>query len=89
MFLFRPTLVGDELYTQMGFVQTILADRYNHRRELWVVSLESPSSVEYGTKKIFLVPYSTLDGLSNDTTQNSTMIISIAQSKASLEAIWS
>ena len=33
--LFRPTLVGEELYTQMGFfVQSILADRYNHRREL-------------------------------------------------------
>ena len=29
-----PTLVGrEELYTQMGFfVQSILADRYNHRR---------------------------------------------------------
>ena len=29
-----PTLVGrEELYTQMGYVQSILADRYNHRRE--------------------------------------------------------
>ena len=33
--LFRPTLVREELYTQMGFfVLTILAGRYNHRREL-------------------------------------------------------
>ena len=32
-----PTLVGsEELYTQLGFffVQSILADRYIHRREL-------------------------------------------------------
>ena len=49
LYLLRPTLVGEELYTQMGFfVQTILADRYNHRRELRVVSLKSPSSVKYG-----------------------------------------
>ena len=33
--IFLPSLVGEELYTQMGlFVQTILADRYNHRREM-------------------------------------------------------
>ena len=45
---------GEELYTQMGFfVQSILADRYIHRRELTLVSLESLSSVEYGIKKIF------------------------------------
>ena len=32
--LFRPTLVGEELCTEMVFfVQKILADRYNHRRE--------------------------------------------------------
>ena len=37
------------------FVQTILADRYIHRRELPLVSLESLSSVEYGVKKNFLV----------------------------------
>ena len=35
------------------FIQTILADRYNHRRELCVVSLESPSSGEYEIKNIF------------------------------------
>ena len=35
------------------FVQSILADRYIHRRELRLVSLESLSSVEYGIKKIF------------------------------------
>ena len=53
--MFRPLLRGEELYTQMGFffVQTILADRYIHRRELRLVSLESLSSVEYGIKKVF------------------------------------
>ena len=35
------------------FVQSILADRYIHRRELRLVSLESLSAVEYGNKKIF------------------------------------
>ena len=37
------------------FVQSILADRYIHRRELRLVSLESLSRVEYGIKKIFLI----------------------------------
>ena len=37
------------------FVQSILAGRYIHRRELRLVSLESLSSVEYGIKKIFLI----------------------------------
>ena len=37
------------------FVQSILADRYIHRRELRLVSLESLSSVEYGIKNIFLI----------------------------------
>ena len=37
------------------FVQSILADRYIHRRELRLVSLESLSSVEYGIKKILLI----------------------------------
>ena len=47
---------GEELYTQMGFfVQSVLADRYIHRRKLRPVSLESLSSVEYGIKKIFLI----------------------------------
>ena len=51
-----PLLRGEELYTQLGFfVQSILADRYIHRRELRLVSLESLSSVEYGVKKIFLI----------------------------------
>ena len=35
------------------FVQTILADRYIHLREIWVVSLKSSSSAEFETKKIF------------------------------------
>ena len=47
---------GEELYSQMDFfVQTILSDRYIHRRQLRLVSLESLSSVEYGIKKIFLI----------------------------------
>ena len=47
---------GEELYNQMGFfVQTILADRYIHRRKMRLVSLEGLSSVEYGIKKIFFI----------------------------------
>ena len=38
---------------QVFFVQSILADRYIHRRELRLASLESLSSVEYRIKKIF------------------------------------
>ena len=37
------------------FVQSILAYRYIHRRELRLVLLESLYSVEYGIKKIFLI----------------------------------
>ena len=40
------------------FVQS-LADRYIHRRELRLVSLESLSNVEYGIKKIFLFSFLT------------------------------
>ena len=39
------------------FIQTNLADRYVHRRELWVVSLKSSSSVEFEIKKIFLIRF--------------------------------
>ena len=58
--IFVPTPLegGEELYTQLGFfffVQSILADRYIHRREMRLVSLESLSSVECGIKKIFLI----------------------------------
>ena len=47
----------EELYTEMGFFlfQTILTDRYIHRRELRLVSLESSSSVEYEIKNIFRI----------------------------------
>ena len=56
VYLFRPFLRGEEVYTQMGFfVQTIFADRYIHRRELRLVLLGSSSSVEYGIKKIFTI----------------------------------
>ena len=54
IFLFRPHLWGEELYTQLGFfVQTILADRYTHCREMWVVSLKSLSNVELEIKFFF------------------------------------
>ena len=36
------------------FVWTILADRYTHRREMWVVVLKRSSSAEMKTNKIFL-----------------------------------
>ena len=39
------------------FVQSILADRYIHRREMWVVSLKSCSSVEFKIKKIFWISF--------------------------------
>ena len=60
--LFRPLLRGGgggggggggTIYSNGFFVQSILADRYIHRRELRLASLESLSSVEYGIKKIF------------------------------------
>ena len=41
------------IYSNGFFVQSILADRYIHRRELRLISLESLSSVEYGIKEIF------------------------------------
>ena len=55
-FFFVPTHFsgGGTIYSNGFFlVQSNLADRYNHRREFWVVSLKCPSSVEYGIKKIF------------------------------------
>ena len=54
-FLFRPLLRGGGTIYSTGFffLQSILTDRYIHRRELWVVSLKSPFSVESGIKKIF------------------------------------
>ena len=55
LLLFRLHLWGEELYTKMVFfVQTISADRYIHRREMWVLSLKSSSSVEFEIKKIFV-----------------------------------
>ena len=58
--MFRPLLRGGggrggSIYSNGVFVHTILADWYNNRRELWVVSLESLSSEEYGFKKIFSI----------------------------------
>ena len=51
-----PLEGGGTIYsTGFFFVQSILADRYIHRRELRLVSLESSSSVEYEIKKIFLI----------------------------------
>ena len=54
--IFVPTTLegGGTIYSNgFFFVQTILADRFNNRRELRLVSLESPSSIEYGNKKYF------------------------------------
>ena len=52
--LFDTTpLEGGTIYSNGFFVQTIFADRYDHRRELRLVSLESWSRIEYGIKKIF------------------------------------
>ena len=55
--LFVPTPLegGGTIYSNgFFFVQSILTDRYIHRRELRLVPLESLSSVEYGIEKIFL-----------------------------------
>ena len=54
-FLLRPPLCGEggTLYSNGFFVQTILADRYIHRRELWVKALESTYILEYRNATIF------------------------------------
>ena len=60
--LFVPTPLegGGTIYsTGFFFVQSILADRYIHRRELRLVSLESLSTVEYEIKKIFWLSFLT------------------------------
>ena len=46
---------GGSIYSTGFFVPSIWADRYIHRRELRLVSLESLSSVKYGIKKIFWI----------------------------------
>ena len=46
--LFRLTCGGGTIYSNDFFVHPILADQYIHRRELRLISLEIPSSVEYG-----------------------------------------
>ena len=49
-----PLEGGRTIYTnRFFFVQSILGDRYIHRIELRLVSLESLSSVEYAIKNIF------------------------------------
>ena len=50
-----PTPLEGEgtIHSNGFFVQSILADRYIHRRELRLVSLESLSSVEYGIETFF------------------------------------
>ena len=51
-----PLEGGGTIYSNgFFFVQSIFADRYIHRRELRLVSLESSSSVEYGIEKIFSI----------------------------------
>ena len=49
---------GGTIYSTGSFAQTILTDRYIHHIELWVVSFKSPSSVEYGIKKMFWMSFS-------------------------------
>ena len=56
--MFRPPLYWGGrncILNWVFFVQSILADRYVHRRELWAVSLKSPSSIKYGIEKIFSI----------------------------------
>ena len=52
-FIVPAPLVGGTIYSNGLFFQTILADRYIHRREMWVVLLKSCSSVEFEIKKVF------------------------------------
>ena len=56
-FVIVPTkLRGEEICTQTAFfVPSILANRYIRRRELSLVSLESPSRIDNWNKKIFLI----------------------------------
>ena len=54
-FLFGPLLRGGTIYSNGFFYgQSIWTGRYTQRRELWVVSFKSPSSVEYEIKKILI-----------------------------------
>ena len=51
-----PTCGGRTIYSKrffLFFVQTILVDRYIHRRGMRIVSLKSSSSVKFEVKKIF------------------------------------
>ena len=48
-----PLEGGGTIYSKGFFVQTALADRYTHRSDLRLVSLESLSSIENGSKRFF------------------------------------
>ena len=48
-----PLVGGGTIYSNGFFVQSILADRYIHRREMWVVASKSSSSVEIEIKIFF------------------------------------
>ena len=48
---------GGELYTQMFFFQTILADRYIHPSELSLVSLEARPAYNMELNRFFFVFY--------------------------------
>ena len=55
MFIVPTHLWGEELHNQMVFfVSSILADQNIHRRESRPISIESPSSIEYGILKMSL-----------------------------------
>ena len=53
MFVMTPIVGGGTMYSNGFFFQTILADRYIHCKEMWVVSLNISSSVELEFKKTF------------------------------------
>ena len=55
-FLLRPTLVGEELYSQLRFFdQSIFAHLYIHRIRLWLVSLESLQANNFKFKRVFWI----------------------------------
>ena len=53
---------GGTIYSYGFFVQSNLADRYIHRKEMWVISLKSSSSIEFEIK-MFFFPNSSYRGL--------------------------
>ena len=44
---------GGNIYSNGFFVQSFLTDRYNHRKEARVISVESSSSIKFEIKSFF------------------------------------